>query len=232
MVYRNGSESEIALQQYPDGYNSGGYVASRSNTALPLRGGRSTSGLLHSKKFWIISGVVVAVVIAAVVGGVVGTQSSDDDDTGRANVRGNTNNAVEGVSMDSNGNPLYPSATSTAAGVSPTVASNADLSCGDDPFSGTGDSSTFTVRDDHPRLFAPSYRWDCLRTKLIANDRHLQGWNETIMANASRFADMGPVEYVYASLTLCELALTLCAVPTEVFLDLVFWTSQEKFNLE
>jgi len=199
MVYK--SESEIALHQYPDGLaarTSGGYAPVNYNSANTLRGGRSAAGggLLRSKKFWIISAVAVVVVAGAVVGGVVGSQAGDDDSSSGSARKGGSNAAVAGVSMDSNGNPIYASATSTAAGVAPTLSSNADLSCGDDPFTGSGDgNSNFQVRSDHPRLFAPQYRWDCLRTKLIANDAHLQSWNETIFGNATAFAAMDPVAY-------------------------------------
>jgi len=197
MSYK-GSDSEIALHQYPDGLaarTSGGYAPVNYNSS-PMRGTRAKQGLLHKKKFWIIAAVAVVVIAGAVVGGVVGSQDDSNSSKSGSARTGGSNAAVAvvpGVSIDSNGFPIYSSSVSTAAGVAPTVAATADLSCGSDPFTGSG-SNSFNVRSDRPRLMAPQYKWSCL-PKLIANDDHLSSWNDTIFGNATRYAAMPPTVY-------------------------------------
>lgn len=71
--------------------------------------------------------------------------------------------------------------------------SNAALSCGDDPYS-FGNPGSLDVRKEHPLLFAPGYKWQCL-PKLIAGDSYMSSWNATIFANATRFAAMAPTNY-------------------------------------
>lgn len=129
--------------------------------------------------------VTIAVIIAAVLGGVLGSRASDHDDDSSSSNRKNAvadSNGSNGViaanaeatvySIDALSNPVYPTASSiaTAAGSKPTVTSNKTLACSNDPFSpDTQDADTFKVRSDHPRLFAPAYKWDCLADQ-IASD--------------------------------------------------------------
>ena len=94
---------------------------------------------------------------------------------------------------DALGNPLYPTSTGTAKVTPPAFVSNAALSCGADPYS-FGDTSSLTVRKEHPLLVAPAYKWNCL-PKLIAQDSYIANWNATIFANASKFYDLPPTPY-------------------------------------
>lgn len=134
--------------------------------------------------------VAVAVIVAAVLGGVLGSRASDDDDDN--NSSGSSSNSNKNIAagdgkhgdvvaanadatvypIDAHSNPVYPTASSiaTAEGATPTVTSNKTLACSSDPFSpSTQDADTFEVRQDHPRLFAPSYKWDCLPDQIAAD---------------------------------------------------------------
>lgn len=93
--------------------------------------------------------------------------------------------------IDQYGNPMYPTSTGSAKIAAPSVVSNSSLSCGSDPASGL---SMTNIRDSHPLLIAPQYKWDCL-PKLIAADSYMSYWNETVFGNASRFASMDPTVY-------------------------------------
>jgi hypothetical protein len=140
--------------------------------------------------------------LSTVVGGVVGSnaasKSSDNDAAKNAVANGAIATDPSGnvlYPLNANSAPLYPSASLTAAGSTPSVGSSTDLSCGSDPFSpASRAANSFEVRSDHPRLFAPAYRWSCL-PQLIGKDPYLAAWNETIFSNASRFADMDPQPY-------------------------------------
>lgn len=59
---------------------------------------------------------------------------------------------------DAWGNPLYPTTTGSAKISTPTTIANASLSCGSDPYA-FADPTSLAVRDEHPLLFAPSYKW-------------------------------------------------------------------------
>ncbi|KAH8821971.1 hypothetical protein F5884DRAFT_746259 [Xylogone sp. PMI_703] len=50
------------------------------------------------------------------------------------------------------------------------------------------------VQPQHPRLFAPSYKWSRLPA-LVAADPYLASWNETIFERAAQFHGMEPVNY-------------------------------------
>jgi hypothetical protein len=52
-----------------------------------------------------------------------------------------------------------------------------------------------TLRPNHPRLIAPPYKWAAL-PNLMKNDSYLQGWHNTIMANATAFYNLPVVAYV------------------------------------
>ena len=186
--------SEVALNDY------GSDTYKRGPAAYSPVGRKSNAAAGLNKKWVAIGAVALLIVAGAVVGGVVGSRSaskSSNSNAANAADRG-VNNAVVGgttaLSVDANGNPIYPSSTATAAGSTPTVVSNSALSCGTDPYTPSGGSG-FTARSDHPRLFAPQYRWDCL-PKLIAADPYLATWNETIFVNATRYAAMDPQAYV------------------------------------
>jgi len=192
--------SDIALNEYKD--HSAAATGSRYQpvqTLSPSKLGRSRSNKsgagLFTKRNIIIGSIALLVVVAAVVGGVVGSNASKDDDD-KASASGSTRNAaVAGVSLDSNGNPIYATTTNTAPGAVPTLStSNSALQCGPDPYTGGSSSGEFTVRSDHPRLIAPAYKWACLPNQ-IANDEYLRSWNDTIFANATRFAAMDPTPY-------------------------------------
>lgn len=65
---------------------------------------------------------------------------------------------------DALGNPLYPSTTGSAIVAQPTVLSDSSVACQADPYSFTNTSS-LQVRNEHPLLMAPSYKWECLKTQ-------------------------------------------------------------------
>lgn len=90
-----------------------------------------------------------------------------------------------------NGNPVY---SSTAAAAAPSATGNPSSTCSASNPTYTTTSSGMQIRTDHPRLFADKARWDCL-PQLIQQDAYLRSWNQTIIANASRYADMDPVAY-------------------------------------
>ncbi|KAK4703243.1 hypothetical protein P7C70_g2976, partial [Phenoliferia sp. Uapishka_3] len=106
-------------------------------------------------------------------------------------VAGSASGTLLPTATDAWGNPLLPTTTGSALIATPTVVTNSDLSCGSDPYSfGTG----LEVRTDHPRLFAPSYKWQCL-PKLISGDSYMSSWNDTIFLNATKFYGMTPTNY-------------------------------------
>lgn len=90
------------------------------------------------------------------------------------------------------GNPVYPTTTGSAIIAEPTTLVDASYTC-DDPYSFT-DTSSLTVRDEHPLLIAPSYKWDCIKGQ-IADNHYLSFWNDTIFANASVYYDYSPTNY-------------------------------------
>ena len=139
----------------------------------------------HSSPY---SVVTAAVIVAAVLGGVLGSRAADDDNNSGSSSEDQQHIAATDASapgeyitaigsetvypLDSDGNPVYPTASSvaTASGASPTVASDSDLECSDDPFTPSNtDNDNFETRSGHPKLFAPEYRWDCLPDQ-INND--------------------------------------------------------------
>ncbi|KAL8278292.1 hypothetical protein RQP46_009324 [Phenoliferia psychrophenolica] len=103
-----------------------------------------------------------------------------------------TSGTLTPTATDAWGNPLYPTSTGSAKISTPTFSTNSALSCGTDPYS--FDTSSLTVRTDHPRLFAPSYKWQCL-PKLVRGDAYMSSWNDTIFTNATKFLGMSPTNY-------------------------------------
>lgn len=88
---------------------------------------------------------------------------------------------------------MYPTPTGTPVPLTkPAFTVNAALSCGDDPYSFAGG---LAVRQEHPLLFAPAYKWTCLQQKLIGADGHMSSWNATIFANATKFYNLPPTTY-------------------------------------
>ncbi|KAM0751042.1 hypothetical protein T439DRAFT_288209, partial [Meredithblackwellia eburnea MCA 4105] len=169
-----------------------------------------SSGGSKKRTLWIIAIIVlILVIVGAVVGGVVGSRSSHSNKAVSGSSGGGTSAAVstgagsqpsggaaagnKKGATDAWGNPLYPTTTGSASISTPTVLANSSLAC-TDTYSFT-DTASLTVRNEHPLLFAPSYKWECLRTKTIAQDSYLSFWNETIFVNASKFYDMSPVNY-------------------------------------
>lgn len=65
------------------------------------------------------------------------------------------------------------------------TAANSALSCGADPYQ-FSDPTSLAVRKEHPLLFAPAYKWQCL-PKQIAADPYMKYWNDTIFLNATKF---------------------------------------------
>lgn len=90
-----------------------------------------------------------------------------------------------------NGNPVY---SSTASASAPSVTGSASATCSSSNPQYTTGSSGIQIRTDHPRLFADEAKWNCLPAQ-IQNDAYLREWNETIIANATRYAAMDPVTY-------------------------------------
>lgn len=50
------------------------------------------------------------------------------------------------------------------------------------------------MRQDRPRLIAPSYKWDAL-PDLIKSDPYLTLWNKTIYGNATAYYQLPVVQY-------------------------------------
>ncbi|KAI5474361.1 heparinase II/III family protein [Pseudohyphozyma bogoriensis] len=170
--------------------------------------------------WWLLAIVAIVVVLAAVLGGVFGSRASDKKNNSANAVgavsgsssgtatsgassttskKGSTTTAASGgnnalilpTATDAWGNPLYPTTTGSARISSPSTTTNASLSCGTDPYTFAG---SLTVRDEHPLLFAPSYKWTCVR-EMIAKDHYLSYWNDTIFINATLWYDAAPINY-------------------------------------
>ncbi|KAK4047892.1 hypothetical protein OIV83_005074 [Microbotryomycetes sp. JL201] len=166
--------------------------------------------------WWIIGLVVlVCVIVGAVLGGVLGSRAAHNNDSNKSQdaSAGNGNgsgksksggskaassaavqeNLLVPTATDNFGNPMYPSSTGSATISKPTTLSNSALSCQSDPYSFSNPAS-LTVRNEHPLLFAPSYKWQCLQSQ-IPQDYYLSYWNDTIFQNATKFYDMSPTNY-------------------------------------
>lgn len=75
----------------------------------------------------------------------------------------------------------------------PTVTANPKLTWPTDPFQPANPEPT-QVRPDHPRIIAPSYKWQVL-PQFVAQDPYLSEWNDTIMGNATAYFNSPPVTY-------------------------------------
>ena len=80
--------------------------------------------------------------------------------------------------------------TATSGYAAPTAVSGAAAAWPTDP-----DSPSASSPRAHPRLLAPAYKWQALRSGLIAQDPYLTQWNQTIMANAQTSRDQDELTY-------------------------------------
>ncbi|KAI9613777.1 hypothetical protein H4Q26_009624 [Puccinia striiformis f. sp. tritici PST-130] len=149
--------------------------------------------------------VLLAIILAVVLGAVLGSRhnsaSGNKDDSsaarsiaagGAGTSAGKDTNHVLFSGYNAYGVPQYPSSASQLFNTLPTFSSSANLAWGNDP--NAPDKSGSTVRQDHPRLFAPTYKWDRLPA-LIQVDPYLSSWNTTIFSNATVFYNMEPTNY-------------------------------------
>ncbi|GAA5928825.1 hypothetical protein JCM1841_003582 [Sporobolomyces salmonicolor] len=207
-MYRQSGDSAIPLsdvqyQQAPTGNNGGYGEKNYDAAAAPTRNG-------GKRKLWpwlVAAVVLICVILAAVLGGVLGSRAADDNHnknnsavsgsngSGASQVatrtKGSANNAVYPTATDQFGNPMYPTTTGSAKIASPTVIANSSLSCGSDPYTG---ASLTNIRNEHPLLIAPSYKWECL-SKQIAGDSYMSYWNDTIFQNATIYYNDPPTNY-------------------------------------
>lgn len=208
----------LIMYQYPR-YSS---LPSPASSITAARGGKKGFWSNPWARFG-IPAVIAAIIIAAVVGGVVGSRnhnnssnnlaasgsgsgSSSGSGSGNGSGGSGSGGKVSGQNLgvaasggptatDANGNPVYPTTTGSVAAAAPTVKAQSNLDCGADPFAPSNPSLT-TIRPDHPRLFAPQYKWDCL-AKRIAADPYMQMWNDTIFQNATVFYNAVPTVFVF-----------------------------------
>ncbi|GAA6035855.1 hypothetical protein JCM8097_005739 [Rhodosporidiobolus ruineniae] len=157
---------------------------------------------------WVVGAIIaVVIILGAVLGGVLGSRAANDDNksdssnSGKAasgaadaatRTKGSGGYAVVPTATDQYGNPMYPTTTGSARITEPTILANSSLTCDTDSTDGI---SLTSPRTEHPYLVATKTRWDCL-PKLIAADSYMSYWNDTIMANATKFYDMDPTAYV------------------------------------
>ena len=165
-----------------------------------------------NRKKWLwplLAAIAVAVIVAAVVGGVVGSRAANKNNSSSSaaaksaasaastaaasKTQGSGKDAVVPTATDQFGNPLYPSQTLGASISQPTVKANSSLAYPADPYN-FGTSSTLQVRDEHPMLYAPAYKWSRL-LELIPQDSYLSSWNATIANNATKFYNEDPTPY-------------------------------------
>jgi hypothetical protein len=107
----------------------------------------------------------------------------------------NTGNQITGdnvlfTSYSRYGIPIYADQGRKS---SPSIVKNSSLTWGDDaesPISNT----TAGAGVEHPRLFAPPYKWNRLPA-LITVDPYLASWNKTIFERASKFKSLPPTNY-------------------------------------
>ncbi|PLW57753.1 hypothetical protein PCANC_01384 [Puccinia coronata f. sp. avenae] len=144
--------------------------------------------------------VLLAIILAIVLGAVLGSRHSNKGSTalgslasaGAGSSAGKDTNHVLFSGYNSYGVPQYPTSASQLFNTPPSFSSSANLAWGTDP--NAPPKSGTTVRQDHPRLFAPAYKWDRLPA-LIKVDPYLASWNDTIFSNATLFYNMEPTNY-------------------------------------
>ncbi|MBW0476167.1 hypothetical protein O181_015882 [Austropuccinia psidii MF-1] len=157
-------------------------------------------------KPWVKFGLpiaLVAIIIAAILGGILGAHSSKDSSksptfsavasaSGAGASAGKDLHQVLFSGYSSYGVPQYPQSANQFFNSPPSFSSSNALSWGTDP--NQPDQSGSSVRQDHPRLFAPAYKWARLPA-LIQNDPYLASWNATIFLNATMFYNLPPTNY-------------------------------------
>jgi len=144
--------------------------------------------------------VLLAIILAVILGAVLGTRHSSKDgeavraisSAGAGSSAGKDTNHVLFSGYNSYGVPQYPLSANQLFNTPPAFSSSANLAWGNDP--NAPDKSGSSVRQDHPRLFAPAYKWDRLPA-LIQADPYLASWNDTIFANATLLYNMDPTNY-------------------------------------
>lgn len=167
--------------------------------------------------------LLIAIIVGAVLGGVLGTRGSHNNNastsssgsgssgsgstgstgsgtsgatgqaTGAGTNAGKATNQVLFTGYNDYGVPQYPETAAASYGQAPSVSNNASLGWGTDPNAPTANGLN-NVRQDHPRLFAPAYKWARLPA-LIAADPYMAAWNKTIFDNATAFYNMAPTNY-------------------------------------
>ena len=187
------------------------------NAASSPRGYDAPRKNSRKKWYWICGILLAIIVIGAVLGGVLGTQLNKDDDdkssksgssgsssdsntgvpSGVSNVNTATKTAANGdtylaIATDSEYMlPVYATGTATAGYSAPTTSASDDGKWPDDP-----DSVSNSSIRSHPRIGAPAYKWDALKSELIANNPYFSFWNDTIVANATDVLNKDPLSYV------------------------------------
>jgi hypothetical protein len=153
---------------------------------------------------WVKIGIPVLVLVigGAVAGAVLATRAKNNSASassaaggsgGSAGGSGAPGNGIFATATNANGWPVYPSATNAAAFSLPTFAADAANKWPADPQ--TFDAPSLTnIRPDHPRLIAPTYKWDAL-PKLIKADPYMKFWDSQIMAFAAQEAAAPPIPY-------------------------------------
>ncbi|KAI8455197.1 chondroitin AC/alginate lyase [Phakopsora pachyrhizi] len=160
---------------------------------------------------WIKLGIpiLVMIIIAAIIAGVVASRNRSNSSPSSSSVSSSSSSASGAGSSagkdqfhvlfsgySNYGVPQYPTTVNQIFNSQPTIDSSSpsanQLSWGTDPVQ--LDQSGSNVRADHPRLFAPSYKWSRLPS-LISADPYMASWNSTIINNAAKFYQMSPTNY-------------------------------------
>lgn len=188
-----------------NGAGANDYPMSSSN---PYASAASPAGYAakpkRNKWLWIGLPLLLLIIIGAVLGGVLGTQLNKDksgsSNSGNAssgsgaqegvivpsgvssiNTVQATNTAANrylAVQTDTYRLPVYATPTATAGYTAPSSGGSGN-SWPSDP-----DSPSTSSPRSHPRLIAPAYKWDALKSNLVAENPYFTFWNQTIMDNA------------------------------------------------
>ncbi|KAH8919310.1 hypothetical protein BT69DRAFT_1379006 [Atractiella rhizophila] len=131
---------------------------------------------------------VIPIIVGAVLGGVLGTRDSGGSHKS-SSIGSNGSNGGSSSGSPGSGTTSSGLGSGSRNNFVPVVSFLVLFG-----FTPTTSTLPPSVRPDHPRLIADSARWECVK-ELIASDAYLAGWNETIIANATKFANMDPVPY-------------------------------------
>ncbi|PWY97181.1 hypothetical protein BCV70DRAFT_203105 [Testicularia cyperi] len=166
---------------------------------------------------WIKIGVplLILIIAGAVVGGIFGSRAAKDSSSkgsgstvsgsgaSTPNVQGTTLTAAQQAAKAGGNNMLFYQGTDPYGNPS-YVTSQVDTSAAS--YGGVTHNSTCANTDEstysltnlrpHPRIMTTQNEWNCLATK-IANDAYLTVWNETIFTNATAWAKLDPVAFVF-----------------------------------